>query len=351
MNLYITADKIGTATGGGLVTHHESEALRELGPCEVWGRERLEGPGPDPWKWDNAANYRLLVHRKEEWPKLTHFYAGTFRDTIDTLQSHGGKITYTAAAHDVAASREEHTKLGLPYDYPHITDSALWQRYVGGYLAADVLIVPSQHSRSVMQGFGYDGRVEVIPHGVTLPGSPVLPLPQRFTVGYLGAIGPDKGLIYLLQAWKRLGYRDAVLKIAGRDSTSPFVVALVNHFGGGNIQLCGWQENVSDFYNSLSLYVQPSVTEGFGIEVLEAMAHGRPVVCSQGAGAVDTVPILGGICSARDADIIAYQIDNHYQQERWTQEALKNNVWREAVEQFTWDKIRARYQEVWRSLL
>jgi len=43
-------------------------------------------------------------------------------------------------------------------------------------------------------------RVEVIPHGTTIP-KEVKPLPSDYTVGYLGALGPDKGVLYLILAW------------------------------------------------------------------------------------------------------------------------------------------------------
>ena len=53
------------------------------------------------------------------------------------------------------------------------------------------------------------------------------------------------------------------------------VVPLIRHVGGGNIYLRGAVEDVSEVYDNCSLFVQPSASEGFGIEVLEAMAHGR----------------------------------------------------------------------------
>jgi glycosyltransferase involved in cell wall biosynthesis len=220
----------------------------------------------------------------------------------------GCPVTYTAAAHSIEESKREHNELGIPYNYPHLTDPALWNRYVQGYLDADVLVCPSHHSAEVMRGFGARNRIEVIPHGCRIP-EEVHPLPRTFTVGYLGAAGPDKGLRYLFAAWKKLNYRDAVLKIGGRDSTTGYMQQLWNAFGGGNVQFCGWQENAEDFYGSLSCYVQPSVSEGFGMEVIEAMACGRNVICSKGAGASDAVSSLW-IYDARNVDRLAYLIND-----------------------------------------
>lgn len=349
--LYVTADKINAASGGGLVTHHESEALKSLGPCEVWGRDmlcemdvehdRLE----EPWKWDMVAANRLYEVRTGFG--LAHFYAGCFTYTVDILKQRGCRIAYTAAAHDVQRSKQEHESLGLPFDYPHLIDAGLWRRYVAGYLAADVLVCPSRHSAGVMRGFGYGGRIEVIPHGCEIPDR-VTPAPARFTVGYLGCCaGPDKGLRYLLAAWKKLNYSDATLLLAGRDSTSPFVRSLVREFGGGNIRLLGWVDRIEDFYSQISLYVQPSVTEGFGIEVLESMAHGRVPLCSLGAGAADCLPDERTAFTPGDAEELAGYIDHARD---WDLTKFGGHH-AEYVRNFSWDKIRARYVSVWRGLL
>ncbi len=352
MNLYITADRIGGPGGGSTVTYQEREALRSLGEVSDWDRTIFEsvfkdGFVPDtgePWRYDDAF-HPILVMQKMRVPPITHFYAGTWTRTIEEMKKQGYKITYTAAAHDIDLSRREHEKLGLQYDYKHLTDPALWERYVSGYLAADLVICPSTHSAECMRRYGCKN-IKVIPHGVDLP-KEIAPLPKEFTVGCLGAVhGPDKGLIYLLQAWKQLNYKDALLVIAGPHSQSQFIIDLINKYGGGKIWLRGWVDNVSDFYRDISLYVQPSVTEGFGIEVLEAYAHGRSVLCSEGAGAADCVPTECRF-SPCDSDSLANMISNY-------RERNKKNLHIDCqliANQYTWDKIRVQYQNLWKELL
>ena len=368
---YLTADSIGQQSGGGKVTEQESTALFDLAmeqgeECHIWGRQQLvrgiEAYGPEPWCWDKqlleSINFREDI-------QLAHFYAGTFSALIQTLKRRT-KISYTAAAHSVDLSEREHTRLGLPFNYPHLTDPNLWNCYVDGYRNADVVICPSQHSAECMRRYGCE-RIKVIPHGTDVP-EQVLPPPQKFVLGYLGAVGPDKGLIYLLRAWKKLNYNDALLILAGRDSTSDFVQSLIYRVyreeeplilaSGGNkifrgvqvpphetIQLIGWVPRVDSFYQAISLYVQPSVTEGFGIEVLEAMAHARPVLCSTGAGAADVVPETWRFPAA-DVDALAEKID----QFRKADLGLMGKVSRELAREYEWQYIRKRYQKVWRNL-
>ena len=345
--IYCTADKIGIQTGGGIVTHHEAEAMRSFsnGDIMVWGRDQMnQANGKDPWLWDDYT--RGLVSYPYARCKLAHFYAGTFSRTVSYLKGQNSKVTYTAAAHDVTLSRQEHQKLGMYYDYPHMTIPSLWERYLQGYLDADVLICPSPHSANVMKGFGAKNRIEIIPHGVDIPEPKPSVKQSQFTVGYLGAVGPDKGLIYLLEAWKKLNYHDATLLLAGGASTSPFVKDLIRGFGGGNIECLGWVDDLSKFYESLSLYVQPSVTEGFGIEVLEACAHGVRTIACKGAGASYLLPPPWNMAESKNVDQLVYLIDFARRNCDYDPEQF-----RDIARNCTWDKIHKKYQDVWRSLL
>ena len=354
--LYLTADRVGVETGGGIVTANELAALRTLGRTEVLSRDELDGPGDEPWKWDANACRKLTTTLWKEPFTLCHGYAGTFGRTVDTLKVNGVKVCWTIAAHDRHVSRREHEALGIPFAqlYPHLCEESLWQRYIEGYRLADVIICPSTVAKRTVQDYGPEfatKRIEVVPHGCELPDK-VAPLPKRFTVGYLGSCGAaDKGVRYLMEAWKRLAWTDATLLLAGRDSTSPHVRAMLERFGGGNVRLLGWVKNVADFYNNISLYVQPSMTEGFGIEALEALSYGRPVICSNAAGAWDVCADNGGafVVTAGDVedmagtlDVCKTRTDLH---ERWSVAA------RESAQEFTWDKIRQRYVDVWKSMI
>ncbi len=352
--LYITADKVGTETGGGKVAAQELQALQTLGtePVIRISREEL-GDCQDPWGWDERAccfrDWFVLQ------PKLAHFYSGTFGQTVDRLKWNGCKIVYTIAAHDRDVSRQEHEKMGAGFPYIHLTNSNLWKRYIYGYQIADVIVCPSTVAARTVRAYGKEfenKRIEVIPHGVDLPPIESLkPHPNQFTVGYLGSYGFDKGVRYLLEAWKKLNYKNATLLLGGRDSTSPFVRQMIQTFGGGNIELVGWVDNTKDFYDRLSLYVQASASEGFGLEVLEAMACGRPVICSDGAGAQDVIPLGPEFkVHARNSNYIADAIDCSKTKRSNDLEAI-GWIMRDAAENYTWDKIRDRYVQLWKELI
>lgn len=348
-SIYCTADKIGMVSGGGIVTKNELRALHKYGSVMALGADQLSpstyGLPQDPFLTDYIADEFVQKELSANGPmERAHFYSGTFTKTVRRLREAGVPVTYTAAAHDPVKSREEYEKLGMPYSYPHMVNKRLFDLYVEGYKLANTVICPSTASANLMRSFGCK-TVRVVPHGVELPPgiSPVAP--KKFNVAYLGQVGPDKGLIYLLQAWKKLNYKDSRLVIAGRGSEA--VASMYRTHGGGNVQIRGFVDSVSEVYDECSVYVQPSVTEGFGIEILESMAHGRPVIGAQGAGAAELIEdgIEGFQVPSRDPDAIADRID-------WFRKNpgrlfLMSVAARKKAEDYTWDAICVKYQNVW----
>lgn len=339
-NLYITADAIGTATGGGKVTHHESLALASVGDTKIW-----QFPDePRPWGADVAASSRLEALPQFK-PRRAHFYSGTFTKTIELLIARGTEITYTAAAHDIGVSQREHERLGIAFDYPHLTDPDQWQAYVRGYLLADIVVCPSRYSAQIMTEYGCKS-VTVIPHGFDSPAR-IAPIPERFIVGYLGQPGPDKGLTYLMQGWDiwnraRRRTSDALLMIAGRGTLQvmPWIRELCS---SGSYCVRGEVVEPNNLYDACCLYVQPSASEGFGCEVLEARAHGRPVICSDGAGARDHANQVVPACNPAE---LASAIDLWYSKWLTNPQEMITLADRPAIEHLTWSHIRQRYIEL-----
>lgn len=318
-DLYITPDKVGETSGGGQVTYWESKALKEWSnasrfgdsQCLVLDRNCLSSAGfpNDPFEQDKlfCGAVEQIKHRK---PGIAHCYAGCLTETIRYLKQLGYKVSYTCAAHDKEESRKEHETWKIPYEYPHLTQEDLWQKYSEGYRLADVVVVPSSYSKKVVEGFGCKN-VRLIPHGVEIPPKEIVkPFPKKFAIGYMGAIGADKGLPYLLEAWGRLKLQDSTLFLAGKYMAYPWARQLVNHYcRGTNVINLSWVDHVSDFFNRIACYVQPSISEGFGIEVLEAFSYNRPVLCSRGAGACDFVDDLFQF-NPRDVDTICVLIQH-----------------------------------------
>ena len=332
MFLYITCDRIGSQTGGGEVTKNELEALSKLGPVDIINPQ----PTQDPFQAEAGINIPDLGKYK-----LAHFYSGTFPVLTKKLKEKGIKISYTAAAHDIKESQQEFKSYGVDYNLPHITDPILWEKYLSSYLNANMIICPSNHSANIMKDFGAKN-VTVIPHGCHHGFK--YAYPKTFSVGYLGQIGPDKGVKYLVEAWSKLDYKDAVLTLAGSQSTH--LIHMIRHHKKGNYNILGYVKSLDEFFKSITVYVQPSVTEGFGIEVLEAMTFGRPVIASYGVGAADCLDNNCKLVPKRDPDCIAKAID-WYKSNKWDyrDELMKH------ASNYNWKNIKEIYVKNWNQML
>ena len=344
--LYCTADRIGTETGGGIVTSNELQALGEAhGKVEVIDAEVVTPTSfglPDtPFLSDYLALEQL---KRFPTPDLAHFYSGTFSHTIKFLKLSDVPVAYTCPAHDRRTTIEEFERNGYEYPYPHIKDEYLWELFSGGLRQADIVIAPSNLAAGVLDLEGC-GNIQVIPHGCELPEG-IPEFPRTFAVGYLGQVGLDKGLIYLVTAWGKLDYKAHTLYLAGR-GTETLRSLIARVAPAGRFSLMGYVKSARDLYSSCSVYVQPSVCESFGIEVLEAMANGRPVIVSEGAGASDLITegVDGFVVPLRDPGALAERIDWCRQnQDKLPEMGL---LARMKAEQYSWSKIRERYHETW----
>ena len=111
-------------------------------------------------------------------------------------------------------------------------------------------------------------------------------LPQRFVL-YVGTIEPRKNLVRLLEAFAHLRQGRAIphaLILAGhRGWKDETVFATVERLGVQDaVRFLGYvpEDDLVALYNLADVLVFPSLYEGFGLPVLEAMACGTPVVTS-----------------------------------------------------------------------
>lgn len=354
--LYITADTIGTKSGGGRVTFEEYSSLSHLvnGLIDPIDRLRFGQLSGDPFEMDDKTSQLLQPFLAMNKVDIAHFYAGTFTKTIELLKRHGVKISYTCAAHDRKISSAEFELMEKkPSNLEHLKDGPLWDRYLSGYKQADLLIVPSEHSKNVMIMEGCDKhKITVIPHGTDVV-EKIPSFPKQFTVGYLGSAGYDKGLWRLFSAWKKAKLNlptDVLLLIGGPTNQIPMMMDYFRYFGGGNVRCIGFVPTIDEFFERISVYVQPSVTEGFGIEILEAMAYGRPVIASEAAGAVDLVRRHEcGAVVKPEVENLQREIEWCYKNQQRIQEVGKRG--HDVAGMYSWQRVSQQYLQAWAQLL
>ena len=173
----------------------------------------------------------------------------------------------------------------------------------------------------------------------------------------VGNLQPRKNIPRLLEAYKRLRLenknREEKLVIVGKKAWlySDIFKKLEGFEYIQDVILTGYvpQEELPVLYNGAKLFVYPSLFEGFGLPVLEAMACGVPVVTSN----VSSLPEVSG-----DAAILIdpYQVDEigngMYQllnQPSLYEECSEKGL--ERAKQFSWRKTAEKTVDVYRSIL
>jgi glycosyltransferase involved in cell wall biosynthesis len=131
---------------------------------------------------------------------------------------------------------------------------------------------------------------------------------------WAGTFSLRKGAHYLIEAWRLLGAGEkARLEVYGQPQVPPRLGAATP----GNVTFHGSVPKPVLFqaYQSADVLVFPTLSDGFGLVVTEAMAHGLPVITTDRAGAADLVsPDNGLIVPAANpralADALQWCLDN-----------------------------------------
>jgi glycosyltransferase involved in cell wall biosynthesis len=217
-----------------------------------------------------------------------------------------------------------------------------WHRSVRG---ARLVVTPSAFVRDrAVERLGLDAaRIRVIPHGIDhtrfLPGdrreprSPFLLYPAR--------AWPHKNHPRLYEAFALLRRERPDLRLVltggGHSGAVPEGVEVRGHVPAFELV---------SLYRRASALVFPSLYEGFGQPVLEAMACGCPVACSDIPALVEVTGDAARLFDPDDAAMIANAVgDVLADPERYRERGL------ERAAQFTWERAAAQYEDVYRELL
>lgn len=108
----------------------------------------------------------------------------------------------------------------------------------------------------------------------------------------IGRLSAEKGHGLLLRAMALMRDREAGLTLVGEGPRRPHLEEQARHLGiADRVRFAGWQDDVWPWLGRARVFALPSRTESFGNVVVEALAAGLPVVCTDTPGPAE---ILGG---------------------------------------------------------
>ena len=365
-SILLTDSPINRVSGGGIVSLNLLEVLQEVSDVKlILSGQHFEnskyGEIPsycikpeqfdysDPFFSDYFA--KALIEETNEPLDLAISYGCPWGNTFEKLKKdYFCKLIADLAPHNISISRAEHLKWTNSYNYPHLINEFLWGVYSKHLRLADIVVTHSKQSSEYIKNVAkLEREPTVIPHGTYIPDK-ITPYPKQFSPAYMSSLGFDKGIVYLIKAIINLKTK---LIIGGQEATNfnRFLEAFGLQKEKNLFKVTGHIPDLADFYKQVSVLIAPSVTEGFGICGLEAMAYGKPVIVSTGTGVAELIEDgkEGFVIGIRDPkaiyDKIQYFIDNPSEVQRMGKEARKT------AEKYTWDKIRKQYITIYKELL
>jgi glycosyltransferase involved in cell wall biosynthesis len=241
--------------------------------------------------------------------------------------------------------REEHEFSLSPKEFERL---ACEPHLATGILASSTYAA----STLIAQGVARD-RIRVVPYGVDASMFPERPRPPQrrkpFRIAYVGRMTQSKGLLDLFDAARLLQSRIVEVQLfahtnAGHELCRPYGDLRLRT----NIGLSG--QALATALQACDVLVLPSLAEGFGHVVLEAMSCGVPVVATTNTCGPDVVTnkVDGFIVPIRDPEAIASRLS--WAIDHRDDLAAMGAAAARKARQFTWERFRARVANAYLAL-
>jgi glycosyltransferase involved in cell wall biosynthesis len=263
----------------------------------------------------NCAAGRRFAQRCVRYLDVPHTaFLGFTSAALEALE-HENRSRVLTAIHQIDPARTEEEivleemkrhKSWVPHSHDPIPNE-YFERISAEWSVAKRVVVTSAWSKSalVQQGVPAD-KIRVCPLAYKPSGTPAkrqFDRHSRIRVLWLGTLCLRKGIVYAIEAARRLEGQPVDFTFAGPiDVRLPALPANSRYIGS----IPGTQ--IEALYSSHDIFILPTLSDGFAMTQLEAMAHGVPVIATPHCGEVVEHGINGLIVPARDSRSLAEAI-------------------------------------------
>ncbi len=211
---------------------------------------------------------------------------------------------------------------------------------------SDAIIAVSQFTASQVESLlGVEpAHIHVVPHGVEPPAA-VKPRREKMVL-FVGAIQKRKNVARLVRAFERMP-REWTLVLAGAADgygAAEELAAVSKSPRSADITVAGYvtREELEDLYARASIFAFPSLDEGFGMPVLEAMARGVAVVTSNCSAMPEVAGDAALLVDPHDEEDISDALARLAVEDGFRYELVERG--RARVAEFSWDRA---VRETW----
>lgn len=294
LRLAVTLEQCWHRVPGGTAaaTLRTVAALEERDDVELVGvAARHGGPPPEPY-WPDVAVWQHRLPRRalyKSWQRLAWPPVQRATGPVDAVWASGVVVPPRSAP--LVVSLYDFAPLHHPEHHPRHALGFFHRAYELARTRADLVTCISRTTmaEAVERGFAPD-RLRHVPLGVTprpVTADQVAEVRRRHDLGeryvlWVGTVEPRKNLPVLVEAFAGVARPGLRLALAGPDGWNEDLRALVGD--RDDVRALGFvdDDDLAALYAGAAVFAYPSLLEGFGLPVLEAMAQGAPVVTAAG---------------------------------------------------------------------
>lgn len=261
---------------------------------------------------------------------------------------------HTRYAYEVVQRECDRLGVALPPDHEHAYKGDVLRKEEEEYWLADRLLCPSDFVvRTFLQrGFAQEklARHQYGFHEKTYyPDGKSQDANRRLTMLFVGVCAVRKGVHYALEAWlKSPAHRDGTFLIAG-EFIPAYKEKLSPMLAHPSVRVLGHRSDVPELMRKSDILILPSIEEGFGLVIAEAMGSGCVPLASDACTEICRHMENGLVHRVGDVETLAQQI-TMLNEDRALLERLRAGSLR-TVPEITWTAAGVRLLQVYRDIL
>ena len=312
--LVLSANAAPQRGGQGLNLYHMANGLREYFDVRLFCKAALPGvptdiaPESRLSTWIGKAplvrrfrdfqnrladeHFDRYVSRRLPPAKLFQGVSGQCCESLEQAKRMGCRTIVDSITAHIQFFFEHQMRECARFNVRPAIDLAFCHRMQQEYERADLIRVMSEQSKQTFEERGFSN-VAVVHPPLNVSEFPQATFQEaKFRVSYVGLLEPWKGFHYLVDAFSSLELPDSELIFWGGSGSRAVTKYFQEKMGKDpriQVRSIVVRNSYGEVYGKSSVLVHPSLSDGFGYVVGEAMASGVPVIVTRNTGAADLV--------------------------------------------------------------